>query len=270
MCCIIHRIKGTATINELDLKKIIAKNDDGWGIAYLNDDAKMVVKKSMKMSDSIDEIRALEKEDREFVFHARWATHGETNEKNCHPFPVGNFGQMFHNGKIAIGIYKNHMSDSFHFAEKVRKHLGKGNNLSSIIKQFEKMIDDSRLAFLTNDGVVHRFGTWHNIDGNLYSKIDWQNYYVSSGTRTSGYGDWDDWTNEGGNTGSYPTKRFTNTPFNSISDSERSKIEVLIAKGDVRDEHIEKLSVADVAEICSDYPDIMANYLFELIHRGDQ
>lgn len=197
MCCILHRPKGASKIAESNLKAINRINDDGWGISYIKDGILKVVK-SMDMDEATKQIRELEEQDIEFLYHARYATHGDKIVENCHPYNLCN-GVMFHNGKIDVHCQNKKFSDTFYFSKKADKFLKKGKTLDWLIKKFEANIGESRLAFMNNDGTIEKFGEWHDVDGCQYSKLNWQ--YTTSSSSDShwwdGYGGYTKYTNVG-------------------------------------------------------------------------
>ncbi|MCZ2442248.1 MAG: class II glutamine amidotransferase [Flavobacteriales bacterium] len=121
MCCIIHRPKGAPQIKEEYIRSIIIWNGDGWGISYHNGND-IVISKSLDMKKVISKIRDLEKKDVEFLFHARYATHGKKDLINCHPYQVKP-GVLFHNGTINTYIYDEDKSDTWHFAKLLNKRI---------------------------------------------------------------------------------------------------------------------------------------------------
>jgi hypothetical protein len=176
MCCIIHRPKGAKEIATYKLSAIICRNPHGWGLSYMKN-GKLQIVKSMSMKDATTRIRELEKDDIEFLFHARWATHGDKTIDNCHPFNVTN-GVLFHNGKIDVFCKNKELSDTYHFSLKINALLRKGKSIEWIIKKFRTKLGLSRLAFMGLDGTIIKFGEWHELDQCFYSKLDWR---------------WDDW-----------------------------------------------------------------------------
>lgn len=172
MCCIIHRPKGAKTIPDKNLESIIQINPHGWGLSY-HKDGKLNIVRSLKMSSAIKAIRRLEKDDIEFLFHARWATHGDKSVNNCHPFKTHR-GAIFHNGQIDLKCKNEKFSDTYHFAGIVSRMQKRGRKINFIFDLFKKALGYSRLAYVSNDGDVLKYGYWTQEDGCFYSKMNWK------------------------------------------------------------------------------------------------
>lgn len=241
MCCILHRPKGAKEIPTSNIESIIDINEDGWGISYIKNGQLQTVK-SMEMEDAIVKIRELEKENIEFLFHARYATHGDKNLANCHPYKIIN-GVLFHNGKITVHQRDLARSDTYYFSLKVNKYIRKNKPIEEIIKKFEKEIGPSRLAFMTNTGEVIKFGTWHEEDTCFYSKLNWKwpakSYY--------GYGGYTDYD--------YVTpKTYTYDGYKeALKSCENNK---MIYSHDVK-----HMSEFDLIALASKFPSFCAEYL---------
>ena len=264
MCCIIHRPKGAKEITSYKLKEILRINSDGWGIAYHKDNTLKVVK-SLKMNDAIDQIRELEKEDIEFLFHARYATHGDKDEANCHPFELSN-GLLFHNGKIDVFCRNKKMSDTYYFSLKVNKYIKKNKTLSWITNKFKKQIGPSRLAFMSDTGEITKFGEWHTVDECFYSKLNWKygNYNVGyQGYNPYGYGGYED---------EWPATKH----INSIKPAEgwnylgvdifKECVEVCQKGDNLLQCQIKKLSERELISLAIHFPEACAKYLYRTIY----
>lgn len=281
MCCIIHRPKDASKVHLSDLEKIIRKNPDGWGISYIRD-GELFVEKSIDMTKAIDAIRKAEELNVEFLFHARWATHGEKNEKNCHPFPIHN-GVMFHNGKMDLKGWNQKMSDSWHFSHKVTKLLQKKKkSLDFVTDKFKHLIRDSRLAFMLQDGTIIKYGKWHTIGGSFFSKLDWQYHTTTSSNNYSGgcYSSGNGWSYWEQYDDVLNPKKSVNKPLKSEKDfltvdevknykriTRFEQIQQIVEQGLMSDTIVHRTSLAELAKLNADCPVQMGTYLFELIHR---
>lgn len=172
MCCIIFRPVDAKEIDKNNIESIIDINKDGWGISYMMNGV-LKVHRSMDMKTALDFIRKLEKDNIEFLFHARKATKGEKRVDNCHPYFIHN-GCLFHNGTMKIPLWKIDMSDTWHFSKKMTKYIKKNRTIEWILNKFKIEINDSRLAVMTKDGDIHLHGNWIEIEGCKYSKVDWR------------------------------------------------------------------------------------------------
>lgn len=97
-------------------------NSDGCGFVYCEDNKLHIVKGLFKFKEFLDLYR--EKEEFPMLIHFRWATHGNTNLINCHPFSMcdGKFA-MIHNGVIHICQTIQELSDTGNFAKLVLEPL---------------------------------------------------------------------------------------------------------------------------------------------------
>lgn len=57
------------------------------------------------------------------VIHFRYATHGQTDEKNCHPFLVNENLGFVHNGVLNVRTDNKDYSDTWHFNENILKPM---------------------------------------------------------------------------------------------------------------------------------------------------
>jgi predicted glutamine amidotransferase len=179
MCLIIVRNSGTAAINEEKLKIAIKNNPHGWGVAFWGETEKEIkVVRSLDMQSALPSLRLLEKEDIEFVFHVRYATQGEKDLDNCHPYDVPGVGVLFHNGTMAeAGKWMKGKSDTWHFARRLQSRTQSGKHLEDSLAHYKKLIDDSRLVIMNEkDGSIrivgeikNSYSTWNVIGGNYFS-----------------------------------------------------------------------------------------------------
>lgn len=92
------------------------------------------------------------------IVHFRWATHGEHNKENCHPFMVNDKLAFAHNGVIRnVKIWDKTLSDTWHFCEAILKPLiskypdiWKEEIILDLLKDY--IGANSKLIFLNNLG----------------------------------------------------------------------------------------------------------------------
>ena len=169
MCLIIASPSGTLPDKSL-LSNAISDNPHGWGLVVANN-GKLGVAKGFKKADLDYELDALRENPVPYVIHYRWATHGEKNLDNCHPFKVRKDLYMAHNGVIQIHRENSKMSDTWHFVQWLKNNNIKPEELYSeyILKEIGDVIGRyNKLAFLDKDGVLsivnESSGLWHKPD----------------------------------------------------------------------------------------------------------
>lgn len=252
MCCIIYRPKDAPLIKEENIKKIIDKNPHGWGISYNNGKTISTIR-SLKMEDALEEIQKLEKENIEFLFHARWATHGDKTIENCHPYNLRN-GVLFHNGTINIPISKkDKKSDTWYFSKILNKKLKK-TNIEKLLNKYNEIIGESRLAIMENNGNIIFHGKWHEIDGCKYSKLNWKTeYYYSSYSSDikAWYDNYDYWENREKKTISTThSKQSMNNIINRLKSNDKNITPYLW-----------DISEDDLITVIREYPKAMSYYM---------
>ena len=159
MCLIIHKPDATTPIPAEYIDNAEDKNPDGFGIVYL-DNGEQVTTMDYNYARHLIEV------DRPLIAHYRYATRGEVNLGNCHPFVIEQDGDhyFFTNGTIADLGNKN-TSDT----------LAASKILATIPQKYWGKclaFTDTRVAIVSPDLSVERYGKWHERDGIFYSKND--------------------------------------------------------------------------------------------------
>lgn len=121
MCIIIHK-PAKVKLDPIIYKNCFARNEDGAGISFVQDDKLVIEKGIMKADDFLK--RVLELEELELVIHCRKMSKGAVSEANCHPFPAKS--ELFpeyefavvHNGTLTWRSTVD-KSDTAHFVEDV-------------------------------------------------------------------------------------------------------------------------------------------------------
>jgi gamma-glutamylcyclotransferase (GGCT)/AIG2-like uncharacterized protein YtfP len=191
MCLIIHKPKAGSVIPEQYITNAETINPDGFGITYLDG-----IKPETHITMDYDKARSFISQQRPYVAHYRYATVGDVNDDNCHPFKFnGNY--LYSNGTVA-NLGNKKQSDT----KIVSQYLSK------IPSQYWHMVlsmTDTRFAIVKDNCRVKRYGEWHVKDDIYYSKancffskkIGYNSYYNHKGWDTTPYDipvddSWDD------------------------------------------------------------------------------
>lgn len=181
MCLAIYKPKGKL-VSYSALEAGFKKNSDGAGFAY-NMGGKLIVQKGFFKFDEF--IKAYEPHaNRQMVIHFRWATHGEKNQFNCHPWliEVGDWQMAtIHNGILHVESTEQ-MSDTGHFVHGWLEPLLK-NHSKKLWQEagFKMMAEDfigagNKLVMLDSHGNYEIYnekaGTWD--EGVWYSNSDYK------------------------------------------------------------------------------------------------
>jgi hypothetical protein len=168
-------------------------NPDGWGFAVAHDGKITTAKDVSTFQDFRRKFEPLSH--LPALVHFRIKTHGNVDQRNCHPFLVAEDLACIHNGTINIKCNRDaDMSDTWHFVELVLKPMYEGNptfawNMGA---QFlaEQFIGWSKMAFLRADG---QFAWWHKDKGMDVSDGHWYSNggYIKTPKQTVfGYGNY--------------------------------------------------------------------------------
>lgn len=157
-------------------------NSDGWGLMQSNG-SEIIVNKGLRfdtLKPLLDNLNG-----NPYVLHYRWATHGNKNLDNCHPFRITKQLYMAHNGVIQIECDNKLMSDTWHFAKRLRE-IGVDSDAvkdKEVVTMIEEYIGKSnKLAFLDNKGNISfanensglwQDGVWYSNSLSLYENSDW-------------------------------------------------------------------------------------------------
>lgn len=170
--CLILQLNKESQFTEEQFKTNLERNSHGTGIMFANNN-KIIVKKELESKDkqislfnkymkAVKETKSLP----EVFIHSRFATHGEKNYINCHPYEVLKATTKqpelycMHNGVInhADDIEKD-KSDTFNFLKYYVKPLIEGRIELLQNEQFQQMLSKyigtgSKLVFLDSTGLV--------------------------------------------------------------------------------------------------------------------
>jgi len=166
-------------------------NNDGAGIAIKHNNKVEIIKGLFKLKHLLTALE--EHKDKDLLVHLRYATHGEKNVDNTHPFILGD-SAIGHNGVLSKFLPMPHdkrsdtrilVDDYLNKALEQTKDRKAYKFLSNPAIKFliQELIGTSKLAALTPQGFIilnEELGVWH--EGIWYSAgVPTPNIYVKYG-----------------------------------------------------------------------------------------
>ena len=178
MCVIIVKSKAAImpTLNEM--RNAMFTNPDGFSIAWSNN-GKLEVFRTMsrKAMEDYYTKHFNEMKEKNFVFHARIATHGTRVLENCHGWKFNNDKRaFFHNGILSI-TNRDNMTDSETFLRDIYEPIFDAYGEEAATKAANAIIGGSKFAFIDELGNVRIFGQYTEIKGVYYSNLNHQRTY---------------------------------------------------------------------------------------------
>lgn len=186
-------------------------NDDGHGWAVAADTGVMLIGRFMSLDAALDtfEVTRNQYPEAPALFHSRWATHGVTDVRNVHPFHVGKYSVVAHNGILpqkfhptkddlrsdtailASEFLPGRAQVSGVYTRKARRSIGRiigtGNKLC--ILSVSPFLERPR-AYLVNSGQ----GVWDKETGAWFSNHDFEGRKWNRHALGTYSGWWDDVT----------------------------------------------------------------------------
>ena len=199
MCILIAKKSNVRKMTTQEIKNSASNNPNGFGISYVYK-GDMYIHKTFNLDDII-KLNDYLPDDTPIIYHFRIATHGQINEKNCHPFIDKEQGIAFaHNGVLSIENDKQKdWTDSETAFRYIFLPLLKVMDINS--NEFEcavnTIIGSSKFAFLQENGDITTFGNFISEDGLLFSNgtyaYDKTSWYLPTTKSTTCINDkWDD------------------------------------------------------------------------------
>lgn len=168
MCLIVQIPKGKK-LDRWIIDSAAMYNPDGAGIMHSGQAEKWVNIKNGTLQSKLDELIDVDR-----AVHFRWATHGDVNHKNVHPFPIKNHGYLMHNGILSDYIpnkfdKRRDMSDTRVF---IRDFVNPMINFYGSVPKARLMDEIGGNAILLMDkaGNINRYGEgWVQHNGCWFS-----------------------------------------------------------------------------------------------------
>lgn len=206
--CIAIAKKAGSIIKEEYLYNSYLNNEDGCGMAWIDEHGKIQTFKSLTYPEFLAKFKEVEEQygaTSDMLIHFRIKTHGQVDIANCHPFVINDKSAFIHNGTIKeVSVCKD-KSDTRMFNEEVLQFLPEGWETNvGIIKMMESFIGWSKLCILNVDTGLHIInekkgswdeGIWYSNDSHKrkpYKSSDYSGTNTGSG-RAGSYGEWGDW-----------------------------------------------------------------------------
>jgi hypothetical protein len=174
MCVIVVSPHNEPRVRPEYLENCAENNDDGMGIAYVDNGFIKVYKTMNNLEELIARYDYAREVGSTALMHFRITTHGTTDISNCQPFFVSSDVVFAHNGMIEhLGRIPKGVSDTRHFRDEILAKMsydwlsqdGARSVISSIIGM------SSKLAFLAKDNtynIIHEgMGEW--VEGAWFS-----------------------------------------------------------------------------------------------------
>ncbi len=187
MCIIIVKPADSPLPSKETLDICMTNNPDGAGYMYRRKKVVHIVKGFFDIEALWKSLQAVKDED--VCIHFRWATHGEVDRGNCHPFPVtGSVQEMrhtrshtrmaiAHNGIIHGVTASKLISDTMMFI----KHMDKSKSIES-----QLLKDDGKFCVFT-EHKSYLIGDFIYEKGCYFSNDDFRevNYYLADTAKTN-------------------------------------------------------------------------------------
>lgn len=164
--CLLMEINPESKFSDKFLAGVYAKNSDGLGVMWAEDDSLKFHKILPKTAAEAIEFFRTHAEGKKCCVHWRMKTHGNIDIENCHPYPVFGFEEehhhpmlLMHNGVLSSGNAKDATkSDTWHFIRDfLRPLLDKHPDVAfnpKFIDMLGKYIGSNRFALMDYTGRV--------------------------------------------------------------------------------------------------------------------
>lgn len=191
MCVIIAKPSATAAPKLDTIRAAIQTNPDGFALVWVKD-GHLVTFRTMN-ADAMTTYYAehlRELNTAPFVFHARIATDGSKNIKNCHGWPTLNgHAAFFHNGVLPLKN-RDDMTDSETFLRDIYEPIALKAGHKKATKAIRAIIGTSKFAFIGDNGEIKLYGHYIDRGGVKFSNLnhEWRENIYTGRLPFYGYG----------------------------------------------------------------------------------
>lgn len=220
MCNITYLPSGVP-VPEIEIRNAASWNDDGHGWAIAAETGVLLTSRHMDVDSAMETFKATRKAfpNSPAMFHSRWATHGTVTLDNVHPFTVGKYAAVAHNGILPSkfqpqkGSAVEHMSDTAIMARywlagraqtagiwtrrerrRIANIIGKGNKLC-ILSVSPYLPEPKGYLVNAEQGTWDKYtGAWFSSDSYLYAWTPKKYQSRGGWLWGSDYDEWDSFT----------------------------------------------------------------------------
>ncbi len=172
MCIICVKPAGVKRPTQEQLQAMCKSNPNGFGYMTWSPDKGLQVRKTMDEKQFAQWVEQIPDE-QPVVYHARIATHGSVQERNCHPFLSADQQWAFaHNGILSIEN-EGDMTDSETFFRRIAEPMLRAgyepttDGKSAFDDMVRCVIGSSKFVFMNSHGNIYLYGSFIE-DGGLY------------------------------------------------------------------------------------------------------
>lgn len=188
MCVIIAKPTKARIPSIATIKACIATNPHGSALVWVKD-GHLETFKTLKAEEMVryytDHFEELAKT--AYVFHARIATHGSKNIKNCHGWKTDDgHTAFFHNGILNIAS-RGDLTDSETFLRDIYEPIALKSGHKKAEPAIRAILGTSKFAFLRDNGEIKLYGVYYKRDGCFFSNL---NHEANKALRHYSYIDW--------------------------------------------------------------------------------
>ncbi len=162
MCIIAIKPVGVKRPTKDQLEAMCTANPDGFGYMTWSKKKGLQVRKTMNEEQFLKWVQKIP-DTQPVVYHARIATHGSVNVRNCHPFLSDDKQWAFaHNGILRIQNERD-MTDSETFFRRIAMPMLRAgyhpNDKGDFDAMVNTIIDGSKFAFMDGNGNIYTMAT---------------------------------------------------------------------------------------------------------------